>query len=263
LARAADQIRASDVARWGVIALVCWAFAVLMANLSALVPPSLLAGLHGSRLEGATLNQLRTQVASLQQESERMRRENTQLVQQIALGVDSTNLIGRRVGALEVSMPKLVETQSQLETALRTRPMEDDTVTGAITEGQVLTYEAQGGTVSVQQRPLVPTDDPGAAADLPVAAPVSAGPAEGVALGFPIDPREAEPSWQELLANAGTLLNGMGPVLTSLDSNGRKQLVVGPLPDARSAADLCRRLDAIAIPCEPAPFTGDPVPLLN
>jgi hypothetical protein len=247
---------------WGVAALVAWAVAVLAANLSGVIPAGALAALHGSRLDGGTLNQLRTQVASLQQEAERMRRENNQLVQQIAMGADTTSLIGRRVGALEVSLPKVIEAQSTLQSQLRAQSV-DSTVTGGIREGGVLTFEAEGGTVAVQQRPLMIDDGAGIGVDLPMPDPVIGADTDGVALGFAIDPAEAEPAWQELLASAGTLLTGLGPVLTPADGAGRKQIVAGPLPDLVSAADLCGKLEAIAVPCKPAPFSGDPVPLLN
>lgn len=262
MAKAADLVRTSDVARWGVIALVAWAVAVMAANVSAIIPPNLLAALHTSRLDGGTFNQLRTQLASLQQEAERMRRENNQLVQQIAMGADTTSQIGKRVGAIEVSLPKVIEQQAQLQSALRSQAV-DPTVTGGIGKGQVLTFEAQGGTVAVQQLPMSLGDGPGVAADESMPAPPATMAAMGVALGFPIDPAAAEPSWQELLASAGSLLGSYGPVLASVDGSGRRQIVAGPLPDTRSAAALCDKLDAIAIPCEPMPFTGDPMPLLN
>ena len=64
--KAADQFRSADVTKWGITALVVWGVAVLGANLSGLVPPGMLAALHASRIEGATMNQLRAQVAALQ-----------------------------------------------------------------------------------------------------------------------------------------------------------------------------------------------------
>ena len=60
--QAADQFRPSDVTFWGVIALVCGAVAVLSANVSAVMPEGVLAGLHSTRIEGANMSQVRAQL---------------------------------------------------------------------------------------------------------------------------------------------------------------------------------------------------------
>jgi hypothetical protein len=40
-------------------------------------------------------------------------------------------------------------------------------------------------------------------------------------------------------------------------------MVAGPLETKSQAAELCGRLDKVGIPCKPARFKGDPLPLLN
>lgn len=247
---------------WGITALAVWAVAILGANLSGLIPASVYGALHASRLEGSTLSQLRTQVATLEKETARMQRENTQLLQRFTMNEEAAGTVTQRVGALEISVPKLVE-------AAQTRaPGVDNTATGSITTGKTLTFEAEGGTVSVQQRPLLPgsTDVKlkvvplSGAMPLPIAAD---GTAPGVAIGFPVRPDTAEAQWQELLAQVGTMLVGLSPVLADQDGTDGKVIVAGPMVDRASAIELCARLDRAGVPCQPTAFAGEPVPLLN
>ncbi|MDN5850681.1 MAG: hypothetical protein L0H63_13765, partial [Nitrococcus sp.] len=62
MANASEQFRQSDVTRWAIVALVCAGLAVLAANVSALLPRSVLDGLHLTRLEGASVENLRSLV---------------------------------------------------------------------------------------------------------------------------------------------------------------------------------------------------------
>ncbi len=237
--------------------------AILGANLSGLVPPNVYAALHASRLEGTTLNQLRNQVAALQDDMIRARRDTTEVLQRLALHEDSTGAVAKRVGALEVSVPKLVEeTQRRIPAAIDAMP------TASIGTDRAVTFEAEGGTVIVRQRPLAPGSDEvklaavplaGAAAEMP--APLAAS-AQGVALGFPVAPDTAEAQWQEMLANVGPLLIGLAPIL-GRNERGLRQIVAGPIIDRASALELCGRLDAVGIPCEPVAYSGEPMPLLN
>ncbi len=264
------EFRAGDVTVWGMITLGIWAVAVLGANISGMVPQSAFAALHASRLDGGTLNQLRSQVATLEEEAARMRRENNQLLQRFAMNEDAAGAVTRRVGALEASVPKILEEQ---RVALSSPQAIDPTATGSITSGKVLTFEVEGGSVAVRQKPLGPMGEPkfsivplddSMPAEIQRPAEVAAStPALGVALGFPIDAGDAEAAWQELLARAGDTLNGLTPLLAPADARGSRRIVAGPATDAFAAQELCSRLDAIGTPCEPAPFTGDPMPLLN
>lgn len=259
--KAADQFRSADVTKWGIAALAIWAVAILSANLSGLVPPSVLASLHASRVEGATLNQLRNQLAALQDESARMKRENGELLARFNLNEDSTNAITRRVGALEVSLPRLVEQQlASVQTAV------DPTRTGSI--DKPITFVVDGGLMEVRQQPLIPGSSGVTFKAVPFAAAmpdqiVPDGSAVGIGLGFPVSPDEAEPAWQELLADAGTMLMGLKPVLATTDGTTDKLIVAGPITDKASALDLCKRLGQQGIPCQALPYAGDPMPMLN
>jgi hypothetical protein len=263
LAKAADQFRPADVTMWGIVALGIWAVAILGANLSGLIPSSVYGALHASRLEGSTLNQLRTQVATLEEETTRMKRDNTQLLQRFTMNEEAAGAVTKRVGALEVSVPKILE---QAQTEAR-RAAIDTTTTGSITPGKTLTFETEGGTVAVQQRPLTPGSNDVKLKVVPLEPPmplaIPDGTVPGIALGFPLRADTAEAQWQELLAQVGTMLVGLSPVLADQDGTDGKIIVAGPLVDRASAIELCARLDRVGVPCEPTSYAGQPVPLLN
>ena len=246
---------------WGIVALGIWAVAVLGANVSALVPAGVYAAMHASRLEGSTLNQLRTQVAALEDEAAQMRRDSTQMQQRFTMSEEAAGTVTQRVGVLEYSLPKIIEAQ-----AAGSQPV-DSTTTGSISDGKTLTFEVDGGSVSVQQRPLFPGSGEVKFRPVPDAAMPAAivpdGDAMGIALGFPVQVNDAEASWQEMLAQVGTMLVGLSPVLGDSEGSDGKRLIAGPMIDKSSAMDLCGKIDAAGIPCEPVPFAGQPVPLLN
>lgn len=263
MAKAVDHFRAADVTLWGIIALGTWAVAILGANLSGVIPASVYGALHASRLEGSTLNQLRAQVSSLEEDTMKLQRDTSQLVQRFNMGEEAAGSVTKRVGALEVSVPKLIEqVQSRAPASIDPMP------TGSIGPGKVLTFEADGGTVAVQQRPLVPGSDEVKLAVVPLTstmpAPIAAaGPSAGIALGVPVMPDAAEAQWQEMLAQVGTMLVGLSPVLADADGNDGKVLVAGPLVDRASAIELCARMAEAGIACEPTAYAGEPMPLLN
>lgn len=249
---------------WGITALGIWAVAILGANLSGLIPPSVYGALHASRLEGSTINQLRTQVSTLEEESARMQRDNTQLLQRFSMNEEAAGAVTKRVGALEVSVPKILE---QAQTTARTAAAIDTTTTGSITPGKTLTFETEGGTVAVQQRPLLPGSNEVKLKVVPLTAPmplaIPDGSAPGIALGFPVQADTAEAQWQELLAQVGTMLVGLSPVLADQDGADGKIIIAGPMIDRASAIELCARLDRAGVPCQPTSYAGQPVPLLN
>lgn len=232
---------------------------MLSANLSALVPASVLGALHASRLEGGTINQLRSQVAELEQESQRMRRENNVLLQRFTMAEQASGEVTRRVGALEVTVPQLLD---------RTvgGPQIDQSMTGSIGEGEILSFEAEGGSVSVQQKPLVVPAQQGLREDSSTQAEqpaVFTADAYGLALGFPVEMEDAEAQWQSLTAKVGTLLIGMAPLLAPVDGSTGQQIVAGPLGSRSEAEELCSRMDRVGIPCVPASYEGEVLPLLN
>ncbi len=257
MAKASEQFRASDVTLWGIVALCCWGGAVLLANVSAIVPSSVFSALHASRLDGSTVAQLRTQVATLGDEAKRMRAENNLLLQRFDRAEEVNKDAMRRIGALEVSMPNAIETRTG-----SAGPGIDRMPTASIGENAI-SFDAQGGSVSVVRKPLV--QDMPQIEQMPeaVAAPRTDSSAYGLALGFPIAPDDAEAQWQSLAAKVGTLLLGLAPLLQDVDGQDGKIIVAGPVTDRAQAEQLCIRMDRVGIPCEPKPFQGEPLPLLN
>ena len=257
MARASEQFRASDVTLWGIVALCCWGAAVLLANVSAVIPSNVFAALHASRLDGSTVAQLRTQVATLGEEAKRMRAENNLLLQRFDRAEEANKEAVRRIGALEVSMPAAIETRSG-----SAGPGIDRMPTAAIGENAI-SFDAQGGSVSVVRKPLVQQTAPKLEAMPQAVAPATDSAAFGLALGFPINPDDAEAQWQSLAAKVGTLLLGLAPLLQDVDGQDGKIIVAGPVTDRAQAEQLCVRMDRVGIPCEPKLFHGDPLPLLN
>lgn len=64
--------------------------------------------------------------------------------------------------------------------------------------------------------------------------------------------------WMAVKANFGPLLTGLHPVAAHAQRPGATdyRLVVGPLPNAAAAAQLCTRFAAARITCRPAKFDG-------
>ena len=259
LARASEQFRQSDVALWGMVALVMGATAVLGANVSALLPHGTLDMLHQSRLEGPTLEQLRRQVAELREQTLALKRENGLLAARFALNEQQGGDVLRRVGALEISIPRL------LEVVPDTTLIDRNNLTAAISDGDATVFEAEGGTVMVRQRPMpqvaaqpVPQPLP----DLPQAAEAAAvvsprDASHGVAIGPPVTSSQVVATWEDLTLKLGPVLFGLAPLV---DGEGdRQRIVVGPIAQMADATALCQRLESVAIACTPQSYDGLPL----
>ena len=92
---------------------------------------------------------------------------------------------------------------------------------------------------------------------------VADGSAYGIALGFPIEEADGDVQWQGMMAKVGTLLIGLWPVLADVEGSDGKMVIAGPIASQSQAAELCGRLVKVGIPCEPTPFKGSPLPMLN
>jgi len=242
--------------------------AIISASVSGLVPDNVLAGLHASRLQGANINQMRTEIANIEDEQSRLRQSNNQLSARFSMAEQSAGVVTRRVGALEISVPKLLEALPPGADIDRT------TITGAIgtpttPSGKTVSFDADGGTVSVTQKPLPssvtspPIDAPGQAMPsmpsdaVPTATPDPA--AFGVALGEPVDAGGAKAQWQTLSAKVGTLLLGLAPLVASDPGTPGTRLVAGPLSGLVQAQSLCTNFERVGINCAPVPFMGNPL----
>jgi hypothetical protein len=268
LAKPAEQFQSRDITFWGLLALGIWAFAVLSANVSALIPPGVLAGLHASRIDGANLAGLRNQVADLQAQAAQLQQNNSVLLQRFALTEQANGEVTRRVGALELSMPKLVEA---INSPNADSSLDGGTVTGSTSAtSPVTTFAADGGSVSYTTTPLDGQSGPsarqGGEQPMPRALDSMAQPdaaAFGVALGAPIDENEGEDAWQSMNTRVGTLLLGLAPILGRVEGSSGRRLVVGPLDTEAGANELCGRMAKIGIACATVPFIGEPLPLTN
>jgi hypothetical protein len=260
LAKPVEHFRASDITFWGVFALVTWAVAVLGANVSAFIPSGAFGGLHASRLDGGSFNQLRGQVAELETETAQLRQENSVLLQRLALNEQSGGEVARRVGALELTVPQILD-------ALNVRgPGIDPGTTASTGAGKPTTFDVEGGSVSYTTTPMAPekkritADQPMPEAIDPIGPDSSA---FGIALGPPIDADEGEDTWRSMSNRVGTLLLGMGPLLANVEGSAGKRLVVGPIATEADARQLCGHMAKVGIACASVPFIGTPLPLLN
>ena len=255
MAKASEQFRQSDVTRWGIVALVLGGLAVMAANISAVIPQTVLAGMHKTRLDGASLDQLRAQVTQLREETERLRENNDTLSARFALEEQEGNEVTRRVGALEVSLPRLLE-------ALPDGTNVDlSSVTAAIETQPSMVYEAEGGTVMVRQQPMAelqgtqPLPEP-VQQLAPLAQPSNV--AYGVALGPAISTEQASSAWRDLSVKLGPLLLGMEPLLADEANSEQQRIVAGPIAQLSDATSLCTRLERISVSCLPTPYSGLP-----
>jgi|TARA_R110002126_G_scaffold198959_4_gene346620 hypothetical protein len=257
LAKASEQFRQSDVTTWGIVALVFGAIAVLGANVSAVIPSSILGGLHKTRIEGASIDQLRLQVADLREASLQLKRDNTVLANRFALEEQQGNAVRQRVGALEVSLPRL------LEALPAGAKIDRSSLTASI--GEALIYDADGGSVLIRQQPMAEAA-PTQGQEQPLPAPVQTASAAipneidfGIALGTSVPFEQAPQTWNDLSMKLGPLLFGLSPLLVDEANSDNKRIVVGPITELSEATALCSRLERISISCLPMPFVGTPL----
>lgn len=258
LAKPGDQFRASDTALWGIVALVTWSVVLLGATAAAFIPDSVLGGLHVSRLQGATTNQLRTQLSLLEAEAARLRQENIILTQRFTLAEQASNDFSRRIGALESTVPQI------LEALAAPGPGIDPGTTASIGTTGATSFDVPGGSVSYTTTPmssLSTKPDAGAQQQMPQAivsiTPNSA--AFGIALGPPIESENGDSTWRSLNDRVGTLLLGLGPLLANVEGAAGKRLVAGPIASEAEARQLCGQMAKVGIACASVPFVGRPL----
>lgn len=259
MAKASEQFRQSDVTTWGIVALVLGGVAVMGANVSALLPPNLLAGLHKTRIEGASIEQLRNQVADLRDATMTLHRENAVLTERFNLGEERSGEVVRRVGALEVSVPQI------LESAANTGPRIDPSSTAAITTDPALVFEADGGSVVVRQQPLLPVQP--AAPSQPLPSPIQSTASTeiagaggyGIAVGPALAAEQAPEAWRDYSIKLGPLLFGLAPRLAEESNSEDVRIIAGPINQMAEASSLCQRLERISVACMPVPYAGTPL----
>jgi hypothetical protein len=258
LAKASEQFRQSDVTLWGLIALCCAGLAVFGSNISLLVPQSIIGGLHQPRVAGASIETLRQQVIQLREETAELRRDNEQLVSRFALQERGGGEIVRRVGALEASLPQILE------------PMEDPVSvdpqsTASIGENGISTFDAEGGSVSVRRLPMPGLSTaPVVEQPLPerveqVAEAQPDQPGYGVGIGAAVPAGETDAVWDDLSVKLGPLLLGLSPLVAEEIDGSGERVVIGPFEDMAEARQLCESVERVSIPCMPMPYAGEPL----
>jgi hypothetical protein len=257
VANPSGHFRQSDVTRWGMIALVCGAIAVLSANLSALLPPTMLSSLHKTRIGGASLEQLRAEVAQLSAETVRLRRENGTLLTRFTLQERANSQTDQRVRSLEVSVPNL------LEALPAGAQIDREALTASAGEPAGEFQQADGGYMRVWQSPLAPQPS---SASQPLPEPLAETPAAtasegafGVAVGGSVETAQAMATWRELQTKVAPLLVGLTPLLSLQSKDAGARIVAGPLTAIHEARTLCERLQEVAIACSAAPYAGTPL----
>jgi hypothetical protein len=100
------------------------------------------------------------------------------------------------------------------------------------------------------------------------ATPVEAAPPSGNEIGVDLGGARSldimQARWAAVKANFGPLLNGLGP-LVARDTRPNMipyRLIVGPLPNAAAAAQVCARFAASKVTCRTTKFAGDQLTLL-
>lgn len=258
MARTVDQFRPSDVTRWGIVALVSLGLAVLSANVSALVPPAALSSLHATRLGGMSVEQLRTTVAGLRQEAVALQREHSELVARFSLNEETGHSATRRIGALEATLPHLLETLAAADPGI-----DRLTTTASIGAPEGETLDADGGVVKVVQTPmqmppvLAPQPAPDRS-DTAAFTPNGEG-RFGMAVGPSLARGQAAAAWDDLSRTLGPTILGFTPLLADEAGGASQRIVLGPAADLAEATAVCGRLERASVPCEPMPYAGAPL----
>ncbi len=270
-----DKFRQADVTFWGSVALACAGIAVISANISAALPPRLMAGLHATRLERGNLDALSAEVASLQDEVLRARQENGRMMAMITTASKGQTDIAKRVGSLEDTLPALLESPKGSQFA----GIDTSAVTASIGSGVTHSQQVEGGSVTYSIEPLfaepsttesttaMTTDGGAEASEQPM--PDTAVPppdleristdSYGMAMGPAVAIPDAYLAWVDIRNKVGALLMGMDPILGD-GHDGGYRLVVGPVEAVSQAEDLCKRINSAGVPCLPAPYDGYALP---
>lgn len=273
---AEDNVRQSDVTLWGMVAMICGALAIVLGNLSPLVPDHLMTGLHSTRLEGGNLNGLRAQVAKLVEDNKRMRGDNRRMMAMLTLADKDQTALVQRVGAVENVLPGLLAYENG-----DTRVDHGLITAGIADEENAVTMETEGGDVVMWQKPLyekraavepeLPDGIPSLEESLPATLeqPAQTPRAErplvleaetvtgiGLALGERVELREALLAWKDITNRAGTLLLGLEPRISGDAMNTQMRLIAGPVPTYAQAEIICDRLLRVGVKCLPVSYAG-------
>ncbi len=269
-----EHYRQSDVTFWGIMAIAASGLAVSATALPALLPPQIFTALHASRYSGADVNSLRAEISTLLDETAVLKLDNAQMITRMGLAEKNRGIIQQRVGALENTLPLLVE---QIPPG---QAVDTSIVTSSVDNGTKST-DIPGGSVEISHTPLYPDEpaDPssGDGATTPStnetvapsadAAPKASDPglepvetdAYGLAMGGTVSLSDAYVSWLDLRNKIGALLIGMEPILSGQD--GGYHIVAGPVDRIARAEELCGYIEKAGLQCLPVPYSGYKMPM--
>lgn len=277
MSKPVERYRQSDVTFWGIAAIAACGIAVSAGALPAILPNQVFTALHASALSSADVNNLKSEVSTLADEASALKVDNAQLVTRLRLAEQDRIAILKRVGALENTLPLLVEQIPPglgIDASILTSSIDKTATNAAI----------PGGSVAYSQAPLYPEDDPEtedesgmpppAATDTPVEpAPAVDSGADaakaglvaiqtedyGLAMGGLVTLKDAYVAWLDLRNKIGALLIGLDPILSGHD--GSYHIVAGPIDRIARAEELCGYVQKAGLQCLPVPYTGYKLPM--
>lgn len=255
-----------EIVRWAIAALVCGGLAVFGANVGRFVPSQVINLVHTTHHQGASMDQLRAQVANLRQLNGTMAADYRSLMNRFNLLDDDSGEVIRRLAAVENSLPLLIESlpvSTDIDRSL---------LTASIAEAGGEVYVVEGGEMVIRHSPLFDglvgealPDQPLPPVLEPIAIDERRALAEtsllGIAVGPDIEEDRLAAIYDEIVDAAGPLLLGTVPLLGRAEDGARSRIVLGPLPDGGSVEMLCDRLYRIGIACERANYVGQAWPL--
>ncbi len=138
----------ADLTFWGVSALIAVGIAVISGSVSTFIPDGFFGGLHANRVQGGTFNQLRSQIAQLQTEQNILLQRANEMRAQFSLSERDRSAVNQRVGALETSIPML------LEIVPERMDIDRLSITASIGDNEDEEFIAEGGSVEISRTPL-------------------------------------------------------------------------------------------------------------
>ena len=157
----------ADLTFWGISAFIAVGVAVASSSISTFIPDGVFGGLHANRLQGGTLNQLRAQVEQLKSEQNILLRRANEMRAQFSLSERDRNAVNQRVGALEASIPML------LEIVPERMDIDRLSITASIGVAKNEEFIAEGGSVEISRTPMFGASVPLGELMQPVPPPLS------------------------------------------------------------------------------------------
>ncbi|MDO9412707.1 MAG: hypothetical protein Q7T81_09060 [Pseudolabrys sp.] len=214
------------------------------------------------------------------EDAEALKRETARLEAQVRDLAADREKLNARIATLEANLTDVTGSIKRELAAVAAKPVASPPVIAA----PVSAPPAKLEPIEPEPKAAEPKPEPAPAAAVapapPVGEPVPLPPVRMAAVN-PVDPAVAAPKdgaigvdlggarsleimqarWAAVKANFGPLLNGLHP-LVAQDNRPNMipyRLIVGPLPNAATAAQVCARFAASKVTCRSTRFAGDPL----